>query len=73
MIFDKPQNLDCNQLAIELEAVGIQVTGLVRSPKGNIVNDDRFFVEKDKLRFGFELPEDKVEIARQVVQSHNSI
>jgi hypothetical protein len=73
MIFDKPQNLNCNQLATELEAAGIQVTGLVRNPRGIIIIDDRFFVEKNKLRFGFEVPENKVEIVKQIVQSHNAV
>lgn len=71
MIFDKPQNLDCNNLATELEAAGIEVTGLVRSAKGNIINDDRFFVEKDKLRFGFEVPQELQNVAIQVVSAHN--
>ena len=71
MLFDKPQNLNCNKLAQELQIAGIEVSQVIRTAKGNIVDDNRFFVEKDKLRFGFEVPKDKVEIAKQIVESHN--
>jgi len=72
MIFNKPQNFDGHILADELTAAGITVTGLVTNSRGRIIDDTRFFIEGDNLRFGFEVPEDKIEIARQIVQSHNS-
>ena len=72
MLFDKPQNLDCNKLAEELQIAGIEVSEVIRTARGNVISDDRFFVEKNKLRFGFEIPEDKFEIAKQIVQSHNA-
>lgn len=71
MIFDKPQNFDGNKLADELIQAGIPVTGLVKNAKDIVIQDDRFFIELDKLRFGFEVPIEMHEIARQIVGLHN--
>lgn len=72
MIFNKPQNFDGNILADELAAAGIVVTGLVKNSDGIIIQDDRFFIESDKLRFGFEIPAELQELAVQIVSLHNS-
>jgi len=71
MILDKPNVFDGNKLADELTQAGITVTGLVLNNRNRVIEDDRFFIEGDKLRFGFEVPIELQEIAIQVVASHN--
>ncbi len=72
MIFNKPQTFNGHKLADELTAAGIAVTGLVTNSRGKIIDDTRFFIEGDQLRFGFEVATELQEIAIQVVASHQA-
>ncbi len=71
MILNRPQKFNGHKLADELTEAGITVTGLVKNARGIILDDTRFFLEGDKLRFGFEVPTELQDIAIQVVASHN--